>query len=70
MLLDLGSVREITETENVFQRPILGSMAYMAPEQFVSSYHIDRASDLYISRRDSVSGDQQNAPDRASTFDA
>jgi eukaryotic-like serine/threonine-protein kinase len=46
-LIDLGSVRPICESGSIWNRPVLGSPAYMAPELFTSSLPRDIRSDLY-----------------------
>ncbi len=46
-LIDLGSARPIRETGSIWNRPVLGSPAYLAPELFTSSFGGDVRSDLY-----------------------
>lgn len=46
-LIDLGSARPIRETGSIWNRPVLGSPAYLAPELFTSSMSGDVRSDLY-----------------------
>jgi serine/threonine protein kinase len=46
-LIDLGSARLIRETGSIWNRPVLGSPAYLAPELFTSSMSGDVRSDLY-----------------------
>jgi len=46
-LIDLGSARPIRETGSIWNRPVLGSPAYLAPELFTSSMPGDARSDLY-----------------------
>lgn len=46
-LIDLGSARPIRESGSIWNRPVLGSPAYLAPELFTSSLSGDARSDLY-----------------------
>lgn len=46
-LLDLGSARDVAETGSYASRPFLGTLAYTAPEAFVSAQALDQRSDLY-----------------------
>ena len=46
-LIDLGSARPIRESGSIWNRPVLGSPAYLAPELFTSSLGGDVRSDLY-----------------------
>jgi len=46
-LIDLGSARPVRETGSIWNRPVLGSPAYLAPELFTSSLCGDVRSDLY-----------------------
>jgi serine/threonine protein kinase len=46
-LIDLGSARPIRETGSIWNRPVLGSPAYLAPELFTSTMSGDVRSDLY-----------------------
>jgi eukaryotic-like serine/threonine-protein kinase len=46
-LIDLGSARPIRESGSIWNRPVLGSPAYLAPELFTSSMPGDARSDLY-----------------------
>ena len=46
-LIDLGSARPIRESGSIWNRPVLGSPAYLAPELFTSALAGDVRSDLY-----------------------
>jgi eukaryotic-like serine/threonine-protein kinase len=46
-LIDLGSAQARDEVASVWDRPILGTPKYLAPEQFVSKLRTDERTDLY-----------------------
>jgi serine/threonine-protein kinase len=46
-LLDLGFVRELEETGSVLDRPVAGTINYLAPELLTSTMRADERSDLY-----------------------
>jgi serine/threonine-protein kinase len=46
-LLDLGFVRELEETGSVLDRPVVGTISYLAPEHLTSTTRADERSDLY-----------------------
>jgi serine/threonine protein kinase len=46
-LIDLGSARPVRESGSIWNRPVLGSPAYLAPELFTSALGGDVRSDLY-----------------------
>ncbi|MDX1962804.1 MAG: serine/threonine-protein kinase [Pirellulales bacterium] len=46
-LLDLGSCQEIVPATSVWERPLIGSPAYLAPESFTTSQGITPQSDFY-----------------------
>jgi len=46
-LLDLGFARRRGEPSHLVQRPVLGTLAYMAPEALTSSLAADIRSDIY-----------------------
>jgi serine/threonine-protein kinase len=46
-LLDLGFVRRVEESKSLADRPMLGTLRYMAPEMITSSLAGDIRSDIY-----------------------
>jgi serine/threonine-protein kinase len=46
-LLDLGFVRELQETGSALDRPVVGTINYLAPEMLTSTVRADERSDLY-----------------------
>jgi serine/threonine protein kinase len=46
-LIDLGFARELAETGGALDRPILGTINYLAPELLTSTLRADARSDLY-----------------------
>lgn len=46
-LLDLGFAREIEETGSALDRPVVGTISYLAPELLTSTMRADERSDLY-----------------------
>jgi serine/threonine protein kinase len=46
-LLDLGFAREIAETGSALDRPVVGTIHYLAPELLTSTTRADERSDLY-----------------------
>jgi len=46
-LLDLGFVRELEETGSALDRPVVGTISYLAPELLTSTTRADERSDLY-----------------------
>jgi serine/threonine-protein kinase len=46
-LLDLGFARELSETGSVLDRPVVGTINYLAPELLTSTTRADERSDLY-----------------------
>jgi serine/threonine-protein kinase len=46
-LLDLGFARELAETGSVLDRPVVGTIHYLAPELLTSTTRADERSDLY-----------------------
>ena len=46
-LLDLGFARELAETGSAFDRPVVGTISYLAPELLTSTTRADERSDLY-----------------------
>jgi serine/threonine-protein kinase len=46
-LLDLGFARELAETGSALDRPVVGTIHYLAPELLTSTTRADERSDLY-----------------------
>ncbi len=46
-LLDLGFARELAETGSALDRPVVGTISYLAPELLTSTTRADERSDLY-----------------------
>jgi serine/threonine protein kinase len=46
-LLDLGFARELAETGSALDRPVVGTISYLAPELLTSTMRADERSDLY-----------------------
>jgi serine/threonine-protein kinase len=46
-LLDLGFARELEETGSALDRPVVGTINYLAPELLTSTTRADERSDLY-----------------------
>jgi serine/threonine protein kinase len=46
-LLDLGFARELEETGSALDRPVVGTISYLAPELLTSTVRADERSDLY-----------------------
>jgi len=46
-LLDLGFARKIDESSNVLDRPLMGTLDYIAPELITSTVQADQRSDIY-----------------------
>jgi serine/threonine-protein kinase len=46
-LLDLGFARELTETGSALDRPVVGTIHYLAPELLTSTTRANERSDLY-----------------------